>query len=446
MNTLHSPRHRTRLACACALALLAAGAAVPFGAAQAATRTVTTCVDGGFGSLRDALRIAASGDTIDMTRLSCSRITLTRGQLPMPQDDLALLGPGRFALTIDGANATQMFWHSGTGTLRIERLSIANGYHASNDVRGACVHSDGRVELIRSRVFRCTGIARNALEPFATGGGVFAREVLVSRSAVFGNSVTHSGGGILASRVTLYRSQVYDNQATDGGGILAGEVIATYSLIHGNRTGGDGAGISAATLTINKSTISSNVSQYGNGGGIYSSGTTRRRLIIDSTISGNSATGASAAYIPGADVSFINSTIVMNHDVRTFLDQPCMGAIYAGPTVPLLVENSIVALNTCNGGTAYDIGGNPPNFIYQVIGSNNLIGSSKMPVPADTISANPRLAPLAENGGPTRTHMLLADSPAINRGHNDFNREFDQRGPGFPRVRGAFPDIGAVER
>jgi hypothetical protein len=42
--------------------------------------------------------------------------------------------------------------------------------------------------------------------------------------------------------------------------------------------------------------------------------------------------------------------------------------------------------------------------------------------------------------------MLLADSPAINRGHNNFNREYDQRGPGFPREKGAFPDIGAIER
>jgi hypothetical protein len=329
--------------------------------------------------------------------------------------------------------------------LRIERLSIANGFHASNDVRGACVHSDGRVELIRARVFRCTGHARNALEPFASGGGIFARDVLLSRSAVFGNFVDHSGGGVAASRVTLYRSQVYDNDATDGGGVLAGEVTATYSLIHGNRASSNGAGISATTATLNKSTVSNNVSRFGNGGGLF--GTNGGRwLIIDSTISGNSATGAGAAYLSGSPTTIINSTIVMNHDVRTFLDQPCMGAVYAGPTIPLRLENSIVALSTCNGGTAYDIGGNPPNFIYQVVGANNLIGSSKMPVPDDTITADPRLAPLAENGGPTRTHMLLADSPAINRGHNDFNREFDQRGPGFPRVKGAFPDIGAVER
>ena len=71
---------------------------------------------------------------------------------------------------------------------------------------------------------------------------------------------------------------------------------------------------------------------------------------------------------------------------------------------------------------------------------------ARIPVPPDTISADPRLAPLAEYGGPTRTHLLLSDSPAINRGSNLLNRAYDQRGPEFPRVKGAFPDIGAIER
>jgi hypothetical protein len=67
--------------------------------------------------------------------------------------------------------------------------------------------------------------------------------------------------------------------------------------------------------------------------------------------------------------------------------------------------------------------------------------------PADTIViADPRVAPLADNGGPTRTHMLLSDSPALDRGSNVLGREYDQRGPGFSRVKGAAADIGSVER
>jgi hypothetical protein len=41
--------------------------------------------------------------------------------------------------------------------------------------------------------------------------------------------------------------------------------------------------------------------------------------------------------------------------------------------------------------------------------------------------------------------LPLAGSLAIDDGHNVYNRSFDQRGPGFQRVLGAAPDIGAVE-
>src|SRR5262249_51909307 len=72
---------------------------------------------------------------------------------------------------------------------------------------------------------------------------------------------------------------------------------------------------------------------------------------------------------------------------------------------------------------------------------------------------DPRLGPLAFNGGRTQTHALLAGSPAIDRGDNAavdpvtaLPLARDRRGPGFPRRRDgtgdrrAFVDIGAFER
>jgi len=55
------------------------------------------------------------------------------------------------------------------------------------------------------------------------------------------------------------------------------------------------------------------------------------------------------------------------------------------------------------------------------------------------------LGPLQNNGGPTRTHALLAGSPAIDAGNNAANVDFDQRGAGFVRIVGASADIGAFE-
>jgi hypothetical protein len=68
----------------------------------------------------------------------------------------------------------------------------------------------------------------------------------------------------------------------------------------------------------------------------------------------------------------------------------------------------------------------------------NLVGTSTTPI-------DPRLDPLQNNGGPTQTLALLADSPAI--GHADSAKApaADQRG--IPRLdeTGEATDIGAFE-
>ena len=63
---------------------------------------------------------------------------------------------------------------------------------------------------------------------------------------------------------------------------------------------------------------------------------------------------------------------------------------------------------------------------------------------------DPLLGPLADNGGPTFTHVLLAGSPAIDSGDDSVLGPphilaTDQRGAGFPRLQGAHVDIGAYE-
>jgi hypothetical protein len=411
---------------------------------RAATLTVTNCNDSGAGSLRRAVSNALSGDTIDMTALTCNRILMGSGWITVAQDDLTLVGRGRFELTLDGNDTVRIFRHTGAGTLRIERMSLANGRYRG---RGGCILSEiGNVELVRSRVHHC-----HVDGAVTSGGGIAAQgNVSLSYSSVFANSTATfgPGAGIAASHhVTLDHSQVYGNVGGGGAGILAGGLTANYSLIHNNRGTGAAATVGNVfddSVTINKSTISNNIttadprfSSTPSGGGL-SITAAGGLLIIDSTISGNRAPHA-AALSTRAATRIINSTIAFNHDTDADpIDHQCVGAI-AGAGMRL--ENSIVARNTCGAGPAWDID-------FAVLeGSNNLIEWSKSNVPADTILyTDPRLAPLADNGGPTRTHMLLADSPAIDRGDNDFNRAFDQRGPGFARVKGAFADIGAIER
>ncbi len=75
-----------------------------------------------------------------------------------------------------------------------------------------------------------------------------------------------------------------------------------------------------------------------------------------------------------------------------------------------------------------------------------MFAPSAITLPADTISADPLLQPLADNGGATRTHALGDGSPAIDAGDNTASLAFDQRGGGYPRVVGVAADIGAYER
>jgi len=66
-------------------------------------------------------------------------------------------------------------------------------------------------------------------------------------------------------------------------------------------------------------------------------------------------------------------------------------------------------------------------------------------LPPGTIQSDPLLLPLANNGGPTRTHALGSGSPAVDAGNNSAGLTTDQRGSGFPRIVGPAPDIGAFE-
>ena len=65
-------------------------------------------------------------------------------------------------------------------------------------------------------------------------------------------------------------------------------------------------------------------------------------------------------------------------------------------------------------------------------------------VPAGTLRSDPQLGPLADHGGPTRTHAINPRSPAVDAGNDTAALTKDQRGDA--RVVGAAADIGAYER
>src|SRR5262249_36341377 len=88
--------------------------------------------------------------------------------------------------------------------------------------------------------------------------------------------------------------------------------------------------------------------------------------------------------------------------------------------------------------------------LYGSLGSlgHNLIGNTSHGSgfhETDLLNVDPLLGPLKDNGGPTLTHALLPGSPAIDAGDNSDAPEWDQRGPGYPRIVNDIIDIGAFE-
>jgi len=172
-------------------------------------------------------------------------------------------------------------------------------------------------------------------------------------------------------------------------------------------------------------------------------------IIENSTISGNTAaSGGGVAIVPplglARTVGAPNLTITHSTITLNFADNVGGGggiSAWQGATL----ANSIVSGNL-NGG-APDISGPSITASYCAIGSPDgwtpAGGGNNLPFGTDL-----QLGPLQDNGGPTLTHEPGPNAPPVNAGDPAFvpPPDFDQRGPGFPRVVGGVIDIGAVER
>jgi hypothetical protein len=439
---------------ACVAALLAVTDAGAAPAHPAGAVVVTNCLDSGPGSLRQAVFDSGPGDPIDLTQLSCSQITLTTGRIDVSRDIL-FQGPGSGLLTIDGDNTDRIFNQNGPYQLAVYGMTLQRGY--SNTFGGGCIYSQGPLLLNDTVITGCkvfdfggsgtykgggvlvnsslsaidSAIVDNEIYSalgYAFGGGAFVSgDVLLASSTISGNNITNASGGI-----------------TEGGGIIVnGKLLMTYSTIGNNSVGGlpaspggtAGARVDGGAV-ISNSTISGNTADGGGGGLDINGSVASPNMITNSTISGNTASAVAGVYARGP-TTISNSTIAFNTETA-FANGAGLRVAYSLADI----ESSIIANNT-SFGTTQNIG---LGISGDVTGANNLIGPSpSVPLPPDTIGGDPRLLALADNGGPTQTHALGPGSPAIDAGNNNASLTNDQRGPGFPRVVGVAPDIGAFE-
>ncbi|MEO7433337.1 MAG: choice-of-anchor Q domain-containing protein [Dokdonella sp.] len=398
----------------------------------APTLLVGNCEDDGPGSLRETIRNAVDGSMVDLRQLACSTITLTTGAIEIPVDSLTLTGKGRSLQVIDGNHADRVFLHPRGGALTFQSLSIRNGRNRETgfDVAGGgCVASAGYMTLDHAEVSGCYAGGEGAY-----GGGIYAYSLTMLDSTLSGNvakgvhpaaGTAAFGGGAFVYSMALNASTVTGNRAVhdvnpgrssyDIGGalvtVVGGPIID--STIDSNYSQERGGGVAAFNpVSVANSTISGNVAANGIGGGFLMRWPSTIEL-NSATVAGNHANGGGGGVWIGIAGSLMNS--------------------------------SIVAGNTSSADTFANLETNAPAIVFA--GDHNLVGHSNpgIVLPDDTIKADPRLAPLASNGGPTRTRALLPGSAAIDAGTNPAGGPFDQRGSGYQRVQGAAADIGAFE-
>lgn len=284
---------------------------------------------------------------------------------------------------------------------------------------GGILNVDGGVVTITD-----TQITSNVAS--RAGGGIEDNSVATGTVAI-GNSITltrvvldRNNAGV----VTPGRGGALFSSPGNGGGLHvtgAGNVSITQSTVDRNIAANEGGGLwnSTGMMTIDASTISGNAS--GDGGGIFNDSATGDIVLKNSTISGNRANGAGntsgaggGLRTEGGNVTLTSVTVGMNTATRGG------GLSVAGGVVA--IGSSIVAGNTAP---------TDANIMGSIVNSgNNVIGGAA------------RLAPLANNGGPTMTHALLPGSLALNNGNNA-GLALDQRG--VVRPQGGQADSGAFE-
>jgi hypothetical protein len=361
---------------------------------------VTTSADSGPGSLRKAIQDACPASTISFDMSPghvTSPITLTSGQLSVDKA-LTIQGPGAKLLTISGNNTFRAFYLivPEGNLVKFSDLTISNG-RAGNDVGGG-IYNQGSADLT---VNNC-----NVSNNFAVLGGGIANNT---------------------GTVTITNSTINNNSASTAGGIYHGGTNALNvinSTFSGNSAFGNNGGailVGNVVLNLLNSTVSNN-SAPTNGGGIMNGGSATLN-ITNSTISNNSASYGGGIW-----------------------------GLFSGARLNL--NNSIVANNTASNGP--DIGGTINSGDYNLIKNTNEIGGL-LPGTHNIIGLDPKLGPLASNGGPTQTRALLSDSPAIDAANNSIFINTPFSGPPFTDQRGfsriadgdgngtATVDIGAYE-
>ena len=355
------------------------------------------------GSGADILTLAAGAYNVADSYASYNGNT----GLPQITSPITIEGNGA---TIDrsGAAVYRLFALNSTGNLTLNDLMLTDGA-MTTDVGGGAIYNNGGTLTINDS-FLSGHSATNS-----QGGGAIRSNggtVTINTSTLSGNQSGNSGGGgaIYATNsatLTINDSTLGGNSATNtnGGAISigsgSGSVTLNRSTVGANNTANGGAGIasSGGTLTLNNSTISGNQAQSAGGGGIYNNGATV--TLNNSTVTGNTTTTGGGGILSNSGTLNLNRSIVSGNTGNTGYDSGYEVVSYGTENANNYNVFGRDGISN-NRAFAYSFTPGANDFNATDDGGNVAIGSILNTT-------------LANNGGPTSTHALVAGSPAVDR-------------------------------
>lgn len=409
-------------------------------------------------TLRGAIAAAnahAGADTITFNLGSSNNLITLADELAIT-DSVQIQGPGSNNLTLDGAYGSRIFKTGMPGNTPPISVGVSGlaFQHARTPNLGGSIWAQ-RTELTLDDVLITDSHADG------DGGAIYASDsaLTLSQSNISACSSNGDGGAISLQQgtsITITDSGLGQNSAYTGGALdlvdLGGDSTIDRTTLSGNVASfGDGGAIALnhlqadASFAISSSTLFANSGV--NVGGINVQWIDGEFSILNSTISGNIGAVSAAISLdfahggtPGLGKAEVEGSTIFGN-----VTGPSGQAVWVDGDELELSDTIVYRTLYASSTFMNDIAVGPDGEVelnYCIIGMLPV----GITLPADSSSADPKLATLADNGGPTQTHLPASDSPAIDMGDPEFEAEpgeFDQRGEA--RVQGYGVDIGAVE-
>jgi CSLREA domain-containing protein len=405
------------------------GAGCDIGAYELETLVVTNASNDLVGSLREAIAFISPGGRITFSP-SLSGKTINLSSTLVIEKNLSIDGSDlEVPITISGNNSVGVFMIGPLGEVTLDSLNIINGVREF----GGGINNLGWLLVVNSTLSGNTAYS---------GGGIFTLgELWIIDSTFHENDAFFKGGGIYnAGSLFVDKSTFSHNDAELGGAIrndegIYSQMTVTDSTFYGNQAAHGGA-IDVWGDGPNKISTSS---FYGNtaaasGGAI--------RIWSSLTVENSTLSGNSTDSIGGGFNVQDEGMLTLQHVTLNDNEGSSGGGIYVGNNATLKYINTIIAHST--NGDCVNHGA------INTESTHNLVEDGSCPVSDYTnMEGDPKLGPLANNGGQTLTHALIPDSPAIDAAsmayclstdQRGFYRPFDGNNDGVPGC-----DIGAFE-